>query len=244
MRIYILAICFMLSISANAENYQPLTDAQLLAINRDLHEANLSEGLIPPDSGMQMIVASEITSSVQQKIYEKYRNDFQEMLDKGYVEQNSEDAQSLLAMRYKQNLSKKELVPQLSDIKLAFPFSGLSFIHEKDIIGYAGYIAWDNGWLGVSEFFNNASMGVCNYKRHNIMLSHGGMRLISENISYKINGKPTDYIVRGKNSTGFLYEVNWYDPTYIHGLQCASETFNPRTIDNMFNMARDIDHVP
>jgi hypothetical protein len=209
------------------------------AVN-DYCEAN---GLILPDSGLQYITANEITDPVQKEIRAKYQKNLSLMSTGDYIEEPSSDAQSLLAMRNKSNLDKAGLVKDLSNLKLAFPFQGLSFIKNEDVIGYTGYTGWDNGWLGISEFFTSEELGVCNFTRYNMKLSHGGVKLVENEMDFLINNKPTDHSVRGNDATGFLYDVTWYDPTYIQGLQCALERFDPEAMDRMISLAIQIDNA-
>lgn len=240
----VLGIVFMMPLigfaSETIKHGEQLTQEQLNTVI----EYNKAEGLILPDSGLQYISAEEITDPIQKKIREKYQKSLKQIKSKGYIDEPSSNAQSLLALRQKESQAMKELVQDLAQLKLAFPFQGLAFIKKEDIIGYAGYTGWDNGWLGISEFFNAPDLGVCNFTRYNMKLSHGGVRLVADEMAYIINNKPSDYSVRGNNATGYLYDVTWYDPTYIQGLQCASEAFNPAGMDRVFRLANQIDLVP
>lgn len=226
--------------SKSAMSSESLTQEQLDAVI----EYDKENGLILPDSGLEYISADEITDPIQKELRAKYQKNVKLMSKGDCLDEPSSDAQSLLAMRNKDNLAKSELVKDLSLLKLAFPFQGLSFISKDDVIGYTGYTGWDNGWLGISQFFKSKDLGVCNFTRFNMKLSHGGVRLVANEMEYLINNKPTDRSVRGNDATGFLYDVTWYDPTYIQGLQCALESFDSEAMNKMISLAIQIDNVP
>lgn len=87
-------------------------------------------------------------------------------------------------------------------------------------------------------------VGLTFHSRANCMkLSHGGVRLIAEDLDYDINGKPTHYMVRGNDTTGYTYYATWYDQTYIHNLQCATESFKADGADKLLSLAINIDNV-
>jgi hypothetical protein len=218
----------------------PLTQEQLDEIKAE----DEALGLVTADSGLEIVQPSEVKMFFDEDDHrKKFHKDMKEMKQRGYVKEDSPDAKSLLAMRNPGNSVREELKTDLSDIKLAFPYPGLPFIPKENVIGYSGFIGWDNGWLGILEFFKDKDFEVCNYERHNMKLSHGGVRLIAEDLEYDINGKPTHYMVRGNDKTGYAYYTTWYDPTYIHNLQCATERFKADGIDKLLELGITIDKV-
>lgn len=236
----ILLVPTMLHAAEQYEVVPQLTEAQ----RNEIKAQDEALGLITADSGLQVVPASKVAlipGKDEQR--QKFLNEQYEMKKNGYVKGSSTEIQSMLAMRYPEYLTKKGLKDKLSDVKLAFSYPGLYFIPENNVIGYTGFIGWDNGWLGISQYFTTNDFAVCNYTRQNMKLSHGGVRLIAEDVEYIINNKPSNHIVKGNDAAGYLYYTAWYDQTYIHNLECVTERFKEDGVENLIHLAIEIDNV-
>jgi hypothetical protein len=172
----------------------------------------------------------------------------------GYIKRKSDDAIQLLAIKKNklyantQNifLSNNDpydthLKSSLSQIKLAFPFHGISFIEKSDVVGYAVAGTWKNGWTGVAECFTDKNAGICDYVKHNLKLAHGAVMLAKEYVTYDINSKPTLIFAEGQKGNGFSYKVEWYDDTFYHTLKCATENFEKNKMLKIISLAKRID---
>lgn len=215
-------------------------------LNTFIEENNLPQ----PGSGIQIVPFAETSFAKEKnsrKIFEAERK-----LD--YIKKKSDSAVFLLKVKndkYYPGTKKifetntdpydSHLKASLSQIKLAFPFTGISFIEKANIIGYAVAGSWKNGWTGVVERFNDNAIGICDYLRHNARLSHSAVRLVKENVIYAVNQKPTTVSVEGQEPDGFSYKVDWYDNEFYHTLTCANTYFSKEIKTNAIALAKRID---
>lgn len=211
-----------------------------------------ANGLILPDSGLQIVKASEIDSKNSVAMEKEFRQEFlkkrKEMEKNGYAKTHSNDAIYLLSMRDKKPTTAYDSEPhdthlktELSKITLAFPYNAKFSIPQEYVIGFSPRGGFINGWTGFSVYFNHPEMGVCKYALTNMKISHGGIRLIEEEITYDVNNKATDSLVEGSDSSGFFYSVGWYDNTYMQELDCATPKFNPIIKSKIISYARKLD---
>lgn len=132
-----------------------------------------------------------------------------------------------------------------SEIKLAFPFQELPMVKSEDIIGFAAVGGWQKGWTGVREFFTDKDLGICVYTVYNLTLVHGGVHVYKENVRYDINNNPNSLFVEQGNNAAFLYSIDWYsnwhNHYYANELECTTKTYNPKTTNNLINLARKIE---
>lgn len=217
----------------------------ILAISSSLA---LSESF-SPDKGLEIIPLKNMA------IPDSYKKELslrmQEEKTKGYYETNSSYARYLLGKKknfhgelseFKNNRdpSDTHLKKQISDLKLAFAFNGIP-IPKENIMGYAAIGAWtENGWTGIKTFFEDKNFGICSYSLFNISLSHGAVQLNNETTEYIVNKKPSSANVEGSVDSGFLYEINWFDKTYVHFLQCAKPRYE-LIIQKLVDFANQID---
>lgn len=206
-------------------------------------------GLPKPGSGIQVIPLSK-TSFAKEK---GFMANIQSKNKLGYVDESSPEAKFLLRVEkdkyYPGNKSDYEnnnphdthLKGSLSQIKLAFPFNGLSFLAEENVLGFAAAGGWENGWTGIVEIFLDDSMGICKYTKNNAVLDKSAVILVKEYVTYDINSKPTQISVMGRDNDGFSYRLNWYDNDYYHTLICANKAFNKSYKDKLIELARKID---
>lgn len=191
---------------------------------------------------------------IQESIFNednKYKSQMNEKRIKGYIEEPSQTAQELLSMRngYYGFSDKNEKDPygsdlkhDLNNIKLAFKFDGLKkSIDQESILGYAVYGTYKDGWTGIATYFRQKDVGVCHYVLNNARLNESGVQLLDINVSYDVNKKPTEILVNGNNSTGYLYGIEWYDATYFHTLECANGQYDKRITDKVIALAKLID---
>ncbi len=47
--------------------------------------------------------------------------------------------------------------------------------------------------------------------------------------------------VEGSEKTGFLYNVSWFDNTFIHELECTQKTYDATMVDHMITWAKKHD---
>ena len=72
-------------------------------------------------------------------------------------------------------------------------------------------------------------------------MSHGGIQLIDQDITYDVNKKPTGLLVEGNVSSGFFYYIGWYDDTYMRDISCATQDFDNTIKDQLIFVAKKLD---
>ena len=195
-----------------------------------------------PPSGIHIVPDSQI----------KQRK--QELTKEGYIYSNDPNPKTLMNIKdlatkeIKENIDNKDpvdthLKKNYTEIDLAFPFKGIPLVDKNKIIGYAAALSYEKGkgWLGIAGFFEDDSFGICKLSLYNIHLSHGGANFGESTVDYAVNKKPTTASVTGNPHIGFLYDVAWYDNTYIHELQCAKMDLDKQQIRKMIEFANKID---
>jgi hypothetical protein len=215
------------------------------SLQRFVEENNLPQ----PGSGIQIIPFSQ-SSFANEK---KFLIDFESMKKTGYKKQPSDDAKFLLHVQknkyYPGNKETYEnsdpqdthIKASLAQIKLAFPFHGISFLPNKDVLGFAVSGGWENGWTGVTEIFLYEDIGICSYNRSNAVLNHSAIRLVKEFVTYDVNSKPTQVFASGQDDEGYSYKVSWYDNDFYHTLICAKPKFSKEAKVNAITLAKKID---
>ncbi|MDP3705220.1 MAG: hypothetical protein Q8R24_04845 [Legionellaceae bacterium] len=119
--------------------------------------------------------------------------------------------------------------------------NGISFIDKKDVIGFAAEGAYKTGWSRVTEAFHYKHIGNCNYNIHNMKISHAGVKLFQEYVTYDINTKPSIIYIEGIPGMGFSYNVEWYDNNFAHKLTCAQHEYTKKTIVKLILLAKRLD---
>jgi len=191
------------------------------------------------------------TSSNEQ---EQLSSRMKEIRKNGYVEMESDYAQFLFSLP---KHSSKEILEyqyadendthlknSISQIKLAFPYSGVSFLEKENIIGFGAIGNWDEknkGWTGVVEFFYYQSLGICALNIFNTKLSHGVNQVANEVARYDINNMPNVLSVEGNAKTGFLYHITFYQHDYWKELECANKIYDPKKTKQLIMLARKLD---
>jgi hypothetical protein len=202
-----------------------------------------------PKNGIHVVPLSSMD------IPEAYKNEVianaKEQREKGYVEKESQYGQFLLSLpkraeqeiksfKVSNNPGDSHLKADFSQIKLAFPFNGLSSINKKDVIGYAPIGGWNNGWTGIKVFFKQ-NKSICSYSYFDFAASHGAAQLNEESASKDINGKTTYIDVEGNYNTGFLYGVTWFGENSMHKMECANMMYDKSLTNKTINLAQHVD---
>jgi hypothetical protein len=252
-RIILSALCFAVSLCTYADFGSVHSEASgNPALQQSIDEHNLPA----PDSGIQ-IVPSKQMMPIKSVGAMSLLDEIEQEKRLGYVQKESDDAVQLLTVKKnkfyvgdKKTFSENNdpydthLKASLSQIKLAFPFNGISFISKSNVIGFAVAGTWVNGWTGIGETFIDDEVGVCDYVKNNLQLTHGAAMLAKENVTYEVNSKPTIAFVEGEKKNGFTYKVEWFDNTYFHTLKCATENFIKGNKSKTIKLAQLIDSDP
>lgn len=210
-----------------------------------------SKGSVVIDGGVKIVPAKDMASYKESKpVIDKIVHDTKKY---GYVKEDAQ-AQSLLTLKLRSDRHFKKnavsldpydtnLKRSIGDIKMAYTFVGVPENEVTEIIGYAPAVTYikGQGWVGASQFFTKSEWGTCSYAENNIRLSHAAIIIPKETARYDINGKTTTVFVKGTESTGFVYSINWYDNTLFRELSCANEKFDSSITDSMIEMAKVMD---
>lgn len=185
----------------------------------------------------------------------KALSDLKQQQTQGFVESDSFYPNQLLSLLEGGKLVRidetgvdpydtSHLKKKLSQIRLSFPFNGISFIGSKDIIGFSVLGAWKGyGWTGVSVLFKYSDIGICQFNLINMSLEGGtGEEVMAEAVRFDVNNKPTTLFVEGSlKKPGFLYTIRWTDQWNYYDLECANEKLDPQLSRNIIKLANQID---
>lgn len=198
-----------------------------------------------------------ITPFAQQNFTTEMKNEMNTKRDEerknGYQYNDNQAARFLLSIKDKATKQIKEnkisqygkfdtnLKESWSEISLAIPFKGISFIDKKDVIGYAAVGSFikekgKEGWDGVAEFFISP-LGICEYRYMTIV----AVQLDEDDLKYKINNKPSSKIVEGSPHSGFFYSIDWYTDNSMSSLDCANKQYKPEMMEQVIKLASRID---
>ena len=114
-------------------------------------------------------------------------------------------------------------------INLAYSFTPVPDADISKPYGFAACGTFNNGWTGVTEFFQTQNVGNCAYTENNFALAHAVAHATDAVVRYDVNNKVTTVHVEGNKDIGFLYTVAWMDSTYFRTLECAAK----HNIENM-----------
>jgi hypothetical protein len=190
----------------------------------------------------------------------------EEMANQGYISKYTTRPKELLNINNeikKQNrlfaasVSNSQFTgirPDVKNLKLAFKLKSIkerpslkSFVNSNQIImlGAApqgGFHEDKGGWSGAGQFFTIKNIGTCVYSVMNVKASNTAAELALEDVTYKVNDKPTINRVEGNTESGFIYKVEWYDNNNFHDLECANMKFSTETNESVISLAKRIDH--
>jgi hypothetical protein len=212
--------------------------------------------LVPlPTKELTIVPMAKLNIPEQMKV-EIMKNKAEEK-QKGYHEMDSSYAQYLLNLKRTapgeikafrvNNAFDTHLKNEISDIHLAFNFKPLTMVKTENIIGYAPIGSYvkegdrDLGWSGIKAFFMDQTLGACAYSFFDLQISHGAVQLNAETTEYLVNHKPSSTSVEGSLNSGFVYNVNWFDETKMHQLECANMAYTKQTLRRLVFLANQID---
>lgn len=188
-------------------------------------------------------------------IIAQFKKMHEDMENKGYVLESHTKAQYLLnkanAVKFKKSIDikDKEIKDSLYELPLSYDYKPIFSNVYTAHIGFAPMGVYrkvedgfpKEGWTGIVELFVKDKLS-CSYSEHNTTLAHGGNELIEEFLTYKIHDKPTIELVKGAPSSGFVYEVKWYEKGFDKQLECADLIFSKDTMGQVISIANDIDN--
>lgn len=136
--------------------------------------------------------------------------------------------------------SDGELKKDVSEIKLAFKYKPLP-IDRKHIIAYVGAYAYrEDGWTALDVYFEDDVLGVCNYNVSDMDVTRGGVQISEKTVRYDVNQYPNTLYVGGNATTGYVYNIDWFNKPYSKELECASRTYNSRAQAALIELAKKI----
>lgn len=196
----------------------------------------------PREAG-QVIVESQVQLQKSGPHDATLRGNIARMRQQGYIDVASERARRLLMLAQgPAEQAARGLRRDTSGMKLAFERKAARAIPPASLIGYepAG-METAGGWTGLSTVFLDSMHGACVYTVTHIGLTGGYVRLGAETTEYSVHGKPTQVTVEGSPSTGFAYEVAWFEPGVNHELTCALRAFDREHSRRLIALARRLD---
>lgn len=232
-----------------------LTQAQMDAMYQsDIKELE-KRGLPTPGSGLQLVPSDP---SKKKSILESEANIKRlEMQKNGYVSETSDRAYELLHIEEKikkyaeieskmSRASDTYLRKSADELPLAYTYFGVPKEEAKNFFGIAPAGSYQEekgkqiGWTGASAFFQT-SFGICAYTENNMILQGSAVRLPEEFVTYDVNEKITVINIKGNESSGFLYHINWFDSVLNHNLECATKKYSETNKADTINLAKKID---
>ncbi|MBA2711611.1 MAG: hypothetical protein H0U57_13610 [Tatlockia sp.] len=243
----------MLAVGLTSTVYSaPLTGIKAEATGEPIEKIDSSK--LPQTGEGVLIVEDSELANIKLPQHITFALDSQKKL--GYVPRKSYAAVQLIAMKKHHFQSPGDvkffttneptdthLKKSLSNIKLAFDYHPLSFILDKDTLGFAPAMTYLNsGWTGIVQYFNYPVVGTCKYMKSSVTLNGSAIRLSKKQISLYINKKPAQVMNEGRKEEGFAYLLHWYDNQYFHELSCATETYTPEAAKKMISLATKIDN--
>jgi hypothetical protein len=195
-----------------------------------------------PGPGIHIVKSSDIGLPKELLIASNDR--INQMKYNGYIEKDSQDARELLTLgkqnyRYDDKSVRDDMRHNREAIKTAWDFNKV--VTENIGFAPAGTYIKDKGWTAIAEYFKDPQMGVCDLLVDNISLSHGGINLREDTISYDVNNHPSVKTIEGNENSGYVYILSWYDNTFIRTLKCARKDYDKDVMDKMIKFASDID---
>jgi hypothetical protein len=135
-----------------------------------------------------------------------------------------------------------------SEIKMTFPFDGISSVDAEHLLGYApsgsaeGTTLDNAHWTGITAYFLHDNFGTCNLIIFDMQSLQGQAIYDSRYTTYDINGKPTSRSAEDSAESGFVYKASWTGKRYEKMLECAnSKPFDKRMLDDLVTYAKKID---
>lgn len=130
----------------------------------------------------------------------------------------------------------------ISQIKLGYEYVPIPMSEINKNLGFSASGGYNDGWNGVNQFFIKNSIGTCVYDENNIKLSHASAKIAEDSVRYDVNGKITTLEVKGTETSGFLYTVEWFDSNFFRSLVCANMNYSDEITQSIINLAQRIDN--
>lgn len=219
---------------------------------QEKYELFIKQGIPLPGSGATVVNRQNFKMTKEQSsIVNKFNAD---QKTKGYYEAPNKKAMFLLAMpeTAEKEYSKRKsiafnphdthLYEVKSNLPMSYEYKGVPITLTAKVIGFAPEATFiNNGWSGAVEFFIPQFDSVCAYHEVNIQLTKSSAYIPKEIATYAINNKITKMNVIGNEETGFVYEVEWWDNSYKHALECVTKNYTTAMSYKTLDLAKKID---
>lgn len=220
---------------------------------QEKYEFFIKKGIPLPGTGASAVESTKNLSMTKEQSEMVMRFNAAQK-NQGYFEMENRRAKALLAMpetAEKEYNARKSVAfnPQdthLYEVKttlqMNYPYKGVPAYLTSKVIGYAPESVFiDKGWAGAVEFFVPDFGGICAFHEVNIELTKSSAYIPKEIVTYKVNNKLTKINVVGNKNSGFVYEVEWWDKTFKHNLECASKNYSDPMRALTLKLAQNID---
>lgn len=205
------------------------------------------QGLPIPGTGVTIVEPSR--SMTANKALMEQKND-------GYRHEFSQAATNLLHIdellrperKRVQSLTRQkqsaDITTELVDVTMAYPFKPVPSSAAKRVIMYAptGVYVHDDkveGWVGLTEYFES-NFATCSYEEVSVSLTGTATIMDRDTVTYEVANKAGEYFSTG-DTTGFLYQIEWFDNQFRHKLRCATKVFDLNMHDKVIELANVID---
>jgi hypothetical protein len=230
------------------------SDSMLIAdesiVLKNMNEQAELHGLPKANSGIVIVPLAKMSGP--ENMQQEELSHIAQQKSKGYYDSDAPYVKELLSikdqakreikeLKWKNNPYDTHIKEHISDLKLAFSFTGLPMVNRNNIIGYVVMGGWHGGWTGVVEFFTDEKLGTCEFAYNNMALTHGADQIAAEAVRYDINSRPNILDVQGSEASGFLYDISWYNGVYDEELQCANMVYDSKITDRLISLAKEID---
>ncbi|CEK10137.1 hypothetical protein [Legionella hackeliae] len=217
-------------------------------------EASVKENLVSqgfsPDGGAVIVPRSAL--NIPKDMVETGRRNLAEQKKFGFYKEETDIPKQMLQMNETvdiklvvsdkdHNSASSRLKRSISQIKLGYDFIPIPMSEITKNLGFSANGGYNDGWNGVNQFFIKDSIGTCVYMENNIKLSHASAKIAEDSVRYDVNEKITTLEVKGTDTSGFLYTVEWFDSSYFRSLECANIKHSDEITQSVINLAQKID---
>lgn len=230
--------CSTLAINSHA-NAQPTNDVVRALMQKEGFALEKGVTLLPaikimaPNSVNGLWVETPNANQSQSS----YRERIEELLQLGHAVQANYNANPNNHDRNSAVLRK-----DIADIHMAYSFTPIPDADIARSYGFAACGTFNNGWTGVTEYFQKEGVGNCAYTEYNFALAHATAYATDAVVRYDVNNKVTTVHVEGNKDSGYLYTVAWMDSNYFRTLECASKHDAENRTAQVIALAQRIDN--
>lgn len=209
----------------------------------------MQQGLPIPDSGVTFTKPSRnltANKSLMEQRRDGYRHEFSQAATNllkidALLSPELKRVEKTTALR-RQNSA--DLTADLNSISLAYIFRPVPNSEVKRLIAYAptGIYVRDKsaeGWVGVTEYFESY-FAPCSYEEVSVPLTGTATIIDKDTVTYEVANKVGEYYATG-DSTGYLYQIEWFDAAFRRKLRCATKKFSPHIRPKLIALANKID---